>query len=311
MQGNYIEDYFLIGGIAVIGLAEVAHLGAMFTGQSFSSCVMLFEIMLGLLILVTMAGVGVLRWHKRKLSKGVDKKVDDSQNEMKSGISLVARGAKQAKVVWIAFFLLVVIQIVLIFVREEIYLDGELTTEMVESLLATDAFYQVNPLTGQAYALGVPSRLKILCLPTVYAIICEVFQLSAELVVWKFVPVIVLVGSYLAYHLLAKVFWPENPLGRSLFMVVVALCLLLGDYMYGVDGFGVMHCGYRGVAIRAAVLLPYTFGLCLRRRWLLALLCVLTEACMVWTLYGMGACLFVIVGMYIVTVVLKRVGKEG
>lgn len=311
MQGNYIEDYFLIGGIAVIGLAEIAHLGAMLSGQSFSGCVMLFGILLGVFAFVVMVGAGAWSCYKRKKCNSRGKANDREQPEVDSAALTVNQGMKLTKTVWIGFFLVVVLQIALILLKEEVYLGGDLTAETVESLLTTDAFYQVNPMTGQAYALGVPSRLKILCLPTLYGIICEVFNLSAELVVWKIIPVIVLLGSYLAYHILAKVFWDENALARGIFMVVVALCFLLGDYMYGVDGFAVMHCGYRGVSIRAAVLLPYTFGLCLRRKWLLALLCVLAEACMVWTLYGMGACLFVIVGMYVVTAVLKRAGKGG
>lgn len=311
MQGNYIEDYFLIGGIAVIGLAEVAHLGAMFTGQSFSGCVMLFAIMLGVFALAVMVGAGAWSCYKRKENNSGGKAIDRDQPAVDSAAFAVNQETKLAKAVWIVFFLIVAFQIALILIKEGIYLGGDLTAEMVESILTTDAFYQVNPLTGQAYTLGVPSRLKILCLPTLYAIICEVFNLSTELVVWKIVPVIVLIGSYLAYHILGKVFWNENSLARGIFMVVVALCFLLGDYMYGMDGFCVMHCGYRGVAIRAAILLPYTFGLCIRKRWLMALVCVLAEACMVWTLYGMGACLFVIVGMYVVTAVLKRAGKEG
>ena len=60
--------------------------------------------------------------------------------------------------------------------------------------------------------------------------------------------------------------------------------------MFGVEGFGVMYGGFRGVCIRAAVLLPYTAGLVLRRRYKLVILCVLAEACMVWTFYGLGAC---------------------
>lgn len=80
-------------------------------------------------------------------------------------------------------------------------------------------------------------------------------------------------------------------------MVLVALLLWVGDYMYGMDGFGVQYAGFRGVSVRMAILLPYTFGLILRRKWKPVVLCILAEACIVWTLYGMGACLFVAVAM--------------
>lgn len=303
MQGNYIEDYFLIGGIAVIGLAEVAHLGAMFTGQSFSGCVMLLGILLVLLVLACILWIGI-RGRKLRTDKKNAKNVE--------GIGGLEASSKRAvQGAWVVFALLVAVQIVQIGTQEAIYPGGDLTAETVESMLTTNSFYQVNPMTGHAYTAGVPSRLKILCLPTLYASICQILHLSAEVVVWKMVPILVLLGSYLAYHILAKIFWRNNAKGRAVFMVLVALIFLCGDYLYGMDGFGVMHGGYRGVTIRGCILLPYVFGLCLRKKWLTAFLCVLAEACIVWTLYGMGACLLVILGTYLVTALLRRAGKEG
>ena len=70
-----------------------------------------------------------------------------------------------------------------------------------------------------------------------------------------------------------------------------------GNYMYGMDGFGVLSCGYRGVTIRNDVLVPWLLSLCLRKRWGAAILCVLAEACIVWTFYGFGVCAAVTAGM--------------
>lgn len=311
MQGNYIEDYFLIGGIAVVGLAEVAHLGAMFTGQSFSGCVMLFGIMLMLFTLGCIIFAGAYIGRKKKKNRVSDAEIEDLQKFKKQEKEATGCKDKWLIGVRVLFLLLIMLQVILICVKEEVYIGGDLTAEMVESLLSTDAFYQVNPLTGQAYISGVPTRLKILCLPTLYAILCDVLHMSPEVVIWKILPTIVLLGSYLAYRILARVFWANNAFARSIFMIIVALCFLLGDYMYGVDGFGVMHAGYRGVAIRAAILLPYTFGLCLRKKWLVAVLCILAEACMMWTFYGIGACFLVIIGMYLVTKMLSFKNEEG
>jgi hypothetical protein len=71
----------------------------------------------------------------------------------------------------------------------------------------------------------------------------------------------------------------------------------VGDYLYGMDGFGLLHCGFRGVTIRSTVLVPYVFGLAMRRKWKAAVLGIVAEACIVWTLYGMGVCLLVVLGM--------------
>ena len=79
-------------------------------------------------------------------------------------------------------------------------------------------------------------------------------------------------------------------------MLFVAAVFCVGDYMYGMDGFGILYSGFRGVTIRNVVLLPYTFAAVLRRNWKLAALCVLGEACIVWTFYGMGTCLLAVSG---------------
>ena len=73
--------------------------------------------------------------------------------------------------------------------------------------------------------------------------------------------------------------------------------VLLDIVMPNMDGFGVLSCGFRGVVIRNAVLLPWLFSLLIRKKWIAALPCIFVEACMVWTLYGLGACAAVTAGM--------------
>ena len=142
-------------------------------------------------------------------------------------------------------------------------------------------------------------RLKILCLPTLYGILCELFGKSAIAVVWTLVPVLVLLGCYMAYYTVAKALFEEDVQKRWIFMIAVAVILWLADSMYGLDGFAVQYAGFRGVSIRMAILVPYTVGLVLRKKWLPVALCVLVEACIVWTFYGMGICLLVALGMIV------------
>ena len=66
--------------------------------------------------------------------------------------------------------------------------------------------------------------------------------------------------------------------------------------MPGVDGFDIFYGGFRGVTIRAVVLLPYLIVCLMERKCFGVILCVLAEACMVWTLYGAGTCLLVTFG---------------
>lgn len=84
--------------------------------------------------------------------------------------------------------------------------------------------------------------------------------------------------------------------------------------MYGLEGFGLLHGGFQGVTIRNAVLMPYLFGLCLRRKWKLAILAILAESCLVWTLYGAGMGLLTVFLYFVVTFFKNRLtdgGKEA
>lgn len=48
--------------------------------------------------------------------------------------------------------------------------------------------------------------------------------------------------------------------------------------MPGVDGFDVFYGGFRGVTIRAAVLLPYLLSCLMDRKYTGVILCILAEA---------------------------------
>lgn len=264
-----LADSVLTGGMVFIGLAEAAHLGAVILGRSFSDSVKIF--LAGLVILLVLAAVLILA------GRHLEKPVRTSDK--------VAEGDRM---IWFVFGVMVLIQLLLLVTTKEIHIEGDMTPETVNSMLVTDGIYQVNPMTGQPYAQGVPMRLKILCLPTLYGILCKVFHMSAAQVVWGVVPVLTLLGSYLAFYTVARTLFPNERKKRALFMVFIALLLWAGSEMMSTDGFGLQYAGYRGVTIRACVILPYLFGLLLRKKWKLVPLCILAEACIVWTLYGMG-----------------------
>lgn len=297
-------DCIVTGGMIVIGLAEAAHLGACLLGRSFSDCVILFVVAI-VVCLVVVALVELIGRKYRKPSRLQQRKAE--QERVKKILS--AGSIERAQLVYGAFALVVIVQIVMIAAVPKVYFGGDMTLETVNSFLASNAVYQVNPMTGEFYTLGIPLRLKILCLPTFYGILCQLFDLDAETVVLEIVPVFVLLGSYLAYGTVAKRLFQTDRLKRGVFLVLVALLYSAGNYMLGMDGFGVMHSGFRGVSIRAAILIPYTIGLILRKKYRLVVLCVLAEACIVWTFYGFGACAAVAIGMVCVAFLMKKTEK--
>lgn len=290
------SDSVLIGWMIIIGLAEAAHLGAVVLGRPFSDSVKLF--LAGATVL-TVAAAAVLLMNRVEAKEA-------GRLRVKRMMTKSSLGA-QEQIIFAVFVFLALLQVLLVMSGGNVYPTGDMTVETVNTMLTTDTIYQINPVTGQAYVQGMPMRLKILCLPTLYAIFCDLLHVDAAQLVWTAVPVLTLLGCYLAYSTVAKALFAEDGRRRGIFLILVVLILGVGNYMYGMDGFAVQYAGFRGVSIRMAILLPYTFGLILRRKWCLVPFCILTEACIVWTFYGMGACFFVSAWMLLLSVLLKRI----
>lgn len=304
-------DSVLIGWLLVIGLAETAHLAAVFFGRSFSDCVKLFAA--GLLLLTAVsAALLFASFYRRKRDRAYAKEAE--RLAIKRAMEANPHRT-QERIIFLVFLVLALIQLALLETGGKIYPVGDMTAETVNTMLATDLVYQANPMTGQPFAAGMPLRLRILCLPTLYAILCRLFSQSAAVLVWNVAPVMVLIGSYLAFYAAAKAFFPKDGRKRGVFMIITALLLWAGNYYYGMDGFAMQYAGYRGVSVRALILLPFTFSLILRKKWRLLPFCILAEACIVWTLYGLGACFFVTAGMLLLGILRDRIavrrgGKE-
>lgn len=286
VRKSQVADRMIVGFMTLLAVAEMAHLTALFLGRSFSEGVFLFAAGAAALSLVS---AGAWLWRKR----GDSKKRKRAFGLRGKDVTPFAAG------LFLVGALLVISQIVVITSGNFVNRAGDMTVETVQSFLRTDGLWQVNPLTGRAYEIGMPKRIQILGLPTFYGIACRIFGLSAAETVERLMPLVVLFLSYMAYWLLAGALFPKEGDGtkRMLFMVLVAAVFSVGDYLYAMDGFGLLYRGYRGVTIRNTVLVPYVLGLTLRNRWRLVWLCVAVEACIVWTLYGAGACLVVALGM--------------
>ncbi len=308
-----MADGLLTGWLICIGLAEAAHLCTIFLKRHFIDCKNFF--LAGLVLLTLIAalfqGAGYAREKKTRTGR--------SRHALGAwkGNALPEKGfGNIGRVAAAAFCVEVLFQSITVVIGKDVFLEGDLTVETVNSMLTSGTLYQVNPMTGRAYTVGTPSRLKILCLPTLYGILSDVFGLPADMLVWNLVPAATLLGTYLAYYTIVRVLFPGSADRRWVFMAAAALLLQTGDYMYGMDGFGVLCSGFRGTSIRAAILIPYTFGLIFRKKWKLVVLCILAEACIVWTAYGMGACFFITCVMIFLGtvrhfVLSARDGKEG
>lgn len=276
-------DCFLTAVVTVIGLAEAAHLAGVYAGLSFFGCTLLFGGLLGagavfgLVFLVIRSRAGDFR-------KG-------------TGAGTSGKAGKGERVLYVLFAGIVISQLIFAVLGNTVYRARDITLETAGSFLAADGIYRVNPLTGFPYRTGIPARLKILCLPTLYGCFSRMTGLEVEFVVRTLMPAVTILGCYGAYGALGRCLFPGNGKKRACFLLAVSVLIWTGTYLYGMDGFDLLYCGWRGVTIRNGVLLPWLLSLCLRKKWFSAFLCVLAEACIVWTLYGFGVCAVVLLGM--------------
>lgn len=287
----YFSDIFMTLFLVLIGAAQAANLAGIAFQRTISECSGLF--LLALIVgTVGITGIAVL----------IRKKSKDMQE---------SQGYTPKEYVLLGLFITVFVsQVLYLVLGEKVYRTGDMTVETVQSFLQTDYIYRLNPMTGKEYTLGIPSRLKILCLPTLYTIICQQTKATPCTVVWEIVPITTLIFSYCAFSCVSRALFTESREKRLIFMIFTAVLMWVGSYVFVMDGFGLLFAGWRGVTIRNLVLVPYTIFLCLRKKYLHALLCVFAEACIVWTLYGLGVCIVVIVGMCMTQVLVSRSKKR-
>ncbi len=284
-------EALVVGWIGVIGAAEAVHLCAVFLHVSITVCAMVFG---GIMAVVGMGSLAVCVFSLLR-TKSPDRR---------------RAGWRRTPLFWAAAAICLG-QVLLIWFRGEVCLSRDMTLETVVSFLQTDGAYLVNPMTGTAYESGIPLRLEILCLPTLYSALCRLFAAEPGTLVWMVIPCVMVVCSYSSFYCVGKALFPRSAAQQDLFLVLTAVLLGVGSYALGMDGFGLFYSGWRGGTIRNAVLIPYLISLCLRRRWKTTLLCIAAEACLVWTLYGAGACMFVDLGMAACLFVWQKYGKSA
>ncbi|MBR1930623.1 MAG: hypothetical protein IJ833_03975 [Lachnospiraceae bacterium] len=289
--GILLTESLLIGWMLVIWLAEAAHLCALVFGWSFSMCEKLF---IGEMSVFLAAVVVLLLVKRHQEHKSVSRRKEREKVKAHRKMGDRQKGIAQ-QVMGFLFAVLVLLQIILLLMERKSYMVGDATTETVNTILSTDTIYQMNPFTGRAYTEGIPLRLRILCLPTLYAFLCDIFKIPAYLMTWTIAPMITLLLGYVAFDMVGQALLVKEK--RRLFLLLVAVVLTVGNYAVGMDGFGAQYAGGSGTTIRALILLPCALAAMLRRKWWMAGMCVVTEGCLVWTLYGMGMCLMLAVGM--------------
>ena len=317
------------GAILLIGLAEFVHIYGAFLGHSLTICTRYYLVIIAISLLLT-GLIFLCMKHGKKDQEKRDQEKANRTTETKSQqkVSVISGKKDSKKSVWsinkkkqmkeplkesvywlytvLAF--LIIIQLCITNAENQTgryFTETDATPETVQSFLATDSIYQSNPLTGQAYESGMPSRLRILDLPTLYAMIVRASDVGMESLLYVVMPLLVITLFYLAYYQLAKRLFDDET-EKALFMVVVAIVVTAGTYTLPLDGAQLLYDSHTGPAIRNCVLVPYTIASVLDGNWKKVLLCVACEACIVWTLYGCGVCLLIGLGFLMIRLFFQK-----
>lgn len=270
-----IPEKIIEGSLVVLGLAEAAHLAVLFTGRPFHVCA---QIMAVLFLGAVLFCMGTFFVKKRKEGKTKRKRQENRFLKLFSVYPCL----------FVLIGLLIVFQIIWNYWMHRPYLAADITGETVQTILASDGLYTQNPMTGAAFTEGMPLRLKILVLPTLYAAVCRWTGIPVQTLCYSIVPGLVLLLSYLVYSRWAVYLFPGEGKKQAVFLLFTVLVYQFGCYSMAMDSSLLFFRGWQGTAFRAGVILPYALLCCLRGEWKSVILCVLAEACVVWTLYGLG-----------------------
>lgn len=191
------------------------------------------------------------------------------------------------------------------------YLVGDQTIETVNSFISTGELYSVNPLTGLPYTGGFPTRLKLMCLPFFYSVLCRTFDIDPKFLLDHIVPVFVSLGVMSCFYALGDTLFKPSE-RKLLFYCVCMLLLLCTPASIGSPGFDLLHAGYRG-----STMLLFIVSFCLlsllRKKWGGVLLTIILEPLIASTAFGIGACFALSAGVTVISLLppVKRILNQN
>lgn len=281
-----VSESYLLGGALLLGIGQVVHLGGLFFQWNLSRCTYLFLMASSLCALA--GGILVfVKWLKKENLFAIRK----------------IRGAS----FWYPLgFLLVLLGLLLyVYLAPAKVIKGDIMLETVQSFVAEEGIYLVNPLTGQAYEYGMPLRYQILSLPTLYSMFALLFELPVGLMVSHLIPVLVLMASFLSFYRLSQSLFGEEYNKRYSFLIIVALLFWFGAGNHSMEGFRAIYGAHQATSIRNLVILPMVLAMGMEKKWSWCALLLIAEACITWTFMGMGVSVVITLAMVLFSLLEK------
>ncbi len=239
IPATYVTGFFLLllifEGVAII---------AMKLDLSFSMLVALFS------IIVVLICVAVMYVCKNKCVR-----------PSFAWINYIRKQDSQTKFLLIFLLLLFIGQIGVSFHFSPIVQEDN-TMEIVQTTLTTNEIYMNNAMTGQMSVNGIAMQGKFMALPLFYTFICRVFQMNPGILLYRIVPIWILMISYLVYlHLAQQIFRTEEDKPDSfkitVFILFYSALLLFGDFLFTTISYRIFHCAWTGETVVVAISLPF------------------------------------------------------
>ncbi len=271
---------WLVTGLwVIIGCGEMAHLITLMTDRSLETYVRLGTVFV---IAGAFVYIGILYWMKQK------------------GVLVFKRKTGGGNPLYKVFFAFLTGLILVHFWRGYVPDLQDAVYEIAIGNVESGSIMSVHPFLGREGDASMPLRMQILGLSSLYSGLITISQQSSYIIVCKIIPTVVWICVIWVYKVFAEKLFPENKDRQWLFLSLIAFIFLITSGSEGLSGYRLFYAGFSGETIRGVVLLPYTLYVSWQKKWLLAVLAILTEACLVWTTFGIGYCSVVVLCMLLV-----------
>ncbi len=309
-------DSFSLGVLILLLIAGISNGISYFLSLNVAYASRLFSVLLILVLTVCyfLTVIGSLAKFKAATDRKPeeDEDSDDKADDTGGVTSDIGVGKKRKTPVNTSSLVLTILCVllslvpvaVIIFSTPDFY--GDQTLETVRSFQYTGEIYSVNPLTGLSYEVnGLPSRVPFMCMPFFYTVLCNTFGCDAALLIRRIMPIFWLITGYTCFIRIGNTIF-EDSKKRFIFYAVSVLLLISATAAPTVIGFDALFSGFRGISIVCLILTTWTVGTALKKKWPALILPVIIEPLITSTLFGLGACIVIGIGMLIVSIIMTK-----
>ena len=234
----------------------------------------------------------------------------------KSRVQLMKEWTKQEKILVVIALALIMLQVILSVVL--VYSDGDDAYYVAVSTLTknSNTMYKLSP-----YSIGyqeLDTRHSLAPFPIWIAYLSSVSGLNTALVAHSIVAPVLILCSYAIYYLIGRLLCGSSKERNAVFMIVIALFVLFGDYSsYTAENF-MLARSRQGKAAVGNIVIPFLFYVLfviLRRIrdekkvekvWYVLLAATVTTACLCTALGSFLTCLLIAVVGVVSAIVFRR-----